>query len=136
MNNYSIIKGGSYGKIFPFIVLLYSGSGFSQLVGSKNQIWEKNTPISRDAIQCTDDKLLNFHCGIKDKLRQKYFNYSKNKSQTFSLVHTSKEDEQIWENKDKKISLNNSMYTKGEGKPFKTEAKYFYILRNSGSQND
>jgi hypothetical protein len=84
------------------------------LVGSDAQLWEKANPTSREATRCGDENLLNFHCGIKDKLLKKYIKYSKNKSHTLSLVHASKEDEMIWENTEKQVSLSNTVYNKGK----------------------
>ncbi len=101
-------------RILTFIMLLCSFFAYSQLVGSDVQIWEKINPASREAARCKDENLLNFHCGIKDKLLKKYIKYSKDKSHTLSLVHASKEDEMIWENTDKNVSLSNSVYTKGK----------------------
>jgi hypothetical protein len=92
----------------------YSISTFSQLVGSDPQLWEKANPTSKEATRCKDENLLNFHCGIKDKLLKKYIKYSKNKSHTLSLVHASKEDEMIWENAERQISLSNTVYNKGK----------------------
>lgn len=95
-------------------MLLCSFFAYSQLVGSDVQIWEKINPASREAARCKDENLLNFHCGIKDKLLKKYIKYSKDKSHTLSLVHASKEDEMIWENTDKNVSLGNSSYRRGK----------------------
>lgn len=101
-------------RVFTLLMLLCSLSAFPQLVGSDAQLWEKAMPNSRDATRCRDENLLNFHCGIKDKLLKKYIKYSKNKSHTLSLVHTSKEDEMIWENADKAVSLGNTVYNRGK----------------------
>lgn len=101
-------------RVFTLLMLLCSLSAFPQLVGSDAQLWEKAMPNSRDATRCQDENLLNFHCGIKDKLLKKYIKYSKNKSHTLSLVHTSKEDEMIWENADKAVSLGNTVYNRGK----------------------
>jgi hypothetical protein len=84
------------------------------LVGSDAQLWEKANPTLREATRCRDENLLNFHCGIKDKFLKKYIKYSKNKSHTLSLVHASKEDEMIWMNPDKGVSLGNTVYNKGK----------------------
>ncbi|MCW3161389.1 T9SS type A sorting domain-containing protein [Chryseobacterium oryctis] len=99
-------------KIIMILFLLCSFSAYSQLVGSDTQLWEKANPTSREATKCKDENLLNFHCGIKDKLLKKYIKYSKNKSHTLSLVHTSREDELIWDNADKNVSLSNNIYIK------------------------
>lgn len=103
-----------HSKFFTVLFLSCSLSAFSQLVKSEVQLWEKSNPTSREAMSCKDENLLNFHCGIKDKLMKKYIKYSKNKSHTLTVVHTSKEDEKIWENQDKKIALANNRYEKKE----------------------
>jgi hypothetical protein len=82
-------------------------------MGSDVQLWEKATPTLREAAKCKDENLLNFHCGIKDKIFKKYIKYSKNKSHTLTVVHRSKEDELIWENTEKKIFLENNSYKTG-----------------------
>ena len=92
------------------ILLSCSVSVYSQLAGSDAQLWEKPNSTSREATRCRDENLLNFHCGIKDKLLKKYIKYSKNKSHTLSLVHASKEDELIWENAENQVSLGNTAY--------------------------
>ncbi|WP_306619561.1 T9SS type A sorting domain-containing protein [Chryseobacterium ginsenosidimutans] len=96
------------------LLLSCSLSAYSQLVGSDVQLWEKANPTSREATRCRDENLLNFHCGIKDKLLKKYIKYSENKSHTLSLVHASKEDEMIWENTEKQVSLSNTVYNRGK----------------------
>lgn len=106
-------------KILTFLFLSCSLSVFSQLVSSEVQLWEKANPTSRQAVSCKDENLLNFHCGIKDKLIKKYIKYSKNKSHTLSLVHASKEDELIWENKEKQVSLGSNSYQSGKEKNIK-----------------
>jgi hypothetical protein len=101
-------------RIVTLLMLSCSVSAYSQLVGSDVQLWEKANFNSREATRCRDENLLNFHCGIKDKLLKKYIKYSKNESHTLSLVHASKEDEMIWENADKEVSLGNTVYNKGK----------------------
>lgn len=101
-------------KLVTILLLSYSISAYSQLAVSDAEIWEKANPVSREATRCRDENLLNFHCGIKDKLLKKYIKYSKKKSHTLSLVHASKEDEMIWENTDKNVSLGNNVYNKGK----------------------
>lgn len=100
-------------KTVALLVLLCSFSAYSQLVGSDVQIWEKSNPTLRES-GVSKENILNFHYGIKDKLLKKYIKHSKNKSHTLSLVHTSKEDEKIWENEGRKISLSNYIYEKKE----------------------
>ncbi|MBW7674127.1 T9SS type A sorting domain-containing protein [Chryseobacterium chendengshani] len=99
-------------KTATVLVFLYSASMYSQLIGSDVQIWEKSTPTPRDIAIAKDENLLNFHPGIKNRLVKRYIKHSKNKSHTLSIVHTFKEDEKIWENEDKKISLSNNLYEK------------------------
>lgn len=98
------------------MVFLYSANSYSQLIGSDVQIWEKSTLTPREIANSKDENLLNFHYGIKDRLLKKYIKHSKNKSHTLSLVHTSKDDEKIWENDDQKISLSNDKYESKESK--------------------
>lgn len=108
------MKKNSYKRIVTIILMSCSFSAYAQLVGSDSQLWEKANPKSRDATRCNDDNLLNFHCGIKDKLLKKYIKYSKSKSHTLSLVHMSKEDEMIWSNVDRNVSLSNNIYVKNK----------------------
>ncbi|MFC3161008.1 T9SS type A sorting domain-containing protein [Chryseobacterium arachidis] len=103
-----------YRRIFAMIVFSFSFSAYSQLVGSDAGPWEKSNSTLREATRCPDENLLNFHCGIKGKSLKKYIKYSKNKSHTLSLVHTSMEDELIWENTDQNTSLSNTHYNKGK----------------------
>ncbi|MGH1520732.1 T9SS type A sorting domain-containing protein [Chryseobacterium sp. JK1] len=106
----------SYSRVFTIIALSCSASFYSQLVGADAQLWEKVNPTLREGVKCKDENLLNFHCGIKDKIFKKYIKYSKNKSHTLTAVHRSKDDELIWENTEKKISLGNSSYNTGSKK--------------------
>ncbi|AYM99610.1 T9SS type A sorting domain-containing protein [Chryseobacterium sp. 3008163] len=105
-----------YRKSVMIMVFLYSANSYSQLIGSDVQIWEKSTLTPREVANSKDENLLNFHYGIKDRLLKKYIKHSKNKSHTLSLVHTSKNDEKIWENDDQKISLSNDKYESKESK--------------------
>ncbi|WP_278354154.1 T9SS type A sorting domain-containing protein [Chryseobacterium gleum] len=105
-----------YFRAFAIICLSCSVSVYSQLVGSDAQLWEKSDPTLREVMKCKDENLLNFHCGIKDKLFRKYIKYSKNRSHTLTVVHRSKEDELIWEDTEKKVSLGNSSYKTGKEK--------------------
>ncbi|KNB60096.1 T9SS type A sorting domain-containing protein [Chryseobacterium sp. Hurlbut01] len=97
-------------------VFLYSTNAYSQLIGSDVQIWERSTSTIREAANSKNDQFLNFHYGIKGRLLKKYIRHNKNKSHTLSLVHTSKDDEKIWENDDQKISLSNDKYESNESK--------------------
>lgn len=108
------MKRTDLSKIMLCASLLGSHLVFSQLISGNTQIWEKIDPTSRDALKCRDENLLNFHCGIKDKVVKKFIRYSKNKSHTLSLVHTAKADDLIWENSEKNVALSNNRYQKGE----------------------
>ncbi|MDR4952829.1 T9SS type A sorting domain-containing protein [Chryseobacterium sp. ES2] len=112
-----------YSKAFTVIGLSCSALFYSQLVGSDAQLWEKANPTLREVTKCKDENLLNFHCGIKDKLFKKYIKYSKNKSHTLIAVHRSKEDELIWENTEKKISLGNNNFKTGKEKTVEIRKK-------------
>jgi hypothetical protein len=124
-------------RIFTILLLSCSFSAYSQLVGSDAQLWEKANPTSREASRCKDENLLNFHCGIKDKLLKKYIKYSKKKSHTLSLVHASKEDEMIWENTEKQVSLGNTVYNKGkEMKEIGKKPSIFSFAGNADSKKE
>ncbi|MCT2406418.1 T9SS type A sorting domain-containing protein [Chryseobacterium antibioticum] len=121
-------------KTAALLVLLYSVSAYSQLVGSDVQIWEKSNLTAREVSNLKEENLLNFHYGIKDKFLKKYIKHSKNKSHTLSLVHTSKEDEKIWENEAQKIALSNNVYEKkGADKNIKIRKRpsLFTFTKNS-----
>jgi hypothetical protein len=94
--------------------LFFSITLFSQLKTFPPELWEKTDPDPRKAVKCPDENLLNFHCGIKDRVLKKYIRYSNHRSHTLSLVHSSKEDELIWKEENKNISLNNDKYSKGK----------------------
>lgn len=102
------------GRIAVSITLFFSAQFYSQLVGSDVQIWEKAKTSEREASGISDDNLLNFHDGIKNRVLKKYIRHSRDKSHTLSLVHTSKEEDKIWENDAKKTVLNNSIFEKGD----------------------
>jgi hypothetical protein len=101
-------------KFFCILSFLISYCAFSQLITADTQVWEKANPSAREASRCKDENLLNFHCGIKDKVLKKYIKYSKNKSHTLSLVHASKEDEMIWDNAERNVTLSNGSYKRGK----------------------
>ena len=100
-------------KTAVLLVFLCSLQAYAQLAGSGVQVWEKYDPSPRESSGRPDQDLLNFHYGIRGKTLKKYTKHSKNKSHTLSLVHTSREDERIWEDEDRKISLGNTFFTKG-----------------------
>ncbi len=108
------MKRIDFSRVMLCAFLLGSQLAFSQLISGETQIWEKIDPHSRDALKCKDENLLNFHCGIKDKVVKKFIRYSKNKSHTLSLVHTAKANELIWDNPEKNVALSNNRYQKGE----------------------
>lgn len=97
-------------KFFIGLFLLYSASAISQLVKSDIKLWEKVNTDSRTSNQCKDDKLLNFHCGIEHQLLNSKIQYDKNKSYTLAVVHSSKEDELIWNNEGQQIVLSNTIF--------------------------
>ncbi|WP_295199563.1 T9SS type A sorting domain-containing protein [uncultured Chryseobacterium sp.] len=97
-------------KFFIGLFLLYSASATSQLVKSDIKLWEKVHTDSRTSNQCKDDKLLNFHCGIEHQLSNSKIQYDKNKSYTLAVVHSSKEDELIWNNEGQQIVLSNTIF--------------------------
>jgi len=102
------------GRIAVSITLFISAQFYSQLVGSDAQIWEKAKTSEREASGISDDNLLNFHDGIKNRFLKKYIRHSRDKSHTLSLVHTSREEDKIWENDAQKTALNNSVFEKGD----------------------
>ncbi|PQA93990.1 hypothetical protein B0A69_10375 [Chryseobacterium shigense] len=121
-------------KTVAVLVVLYSTSAYSQLVGSDVQIWEKSSLTAREVSNLKDENLLNFHYGIKDKILKKYLKHSKNKSHTLSLVHSFKEDEKIWDNEGQKISLSNYVYeNKASDKNVKIRKRpsFFTFTKNS-----
>ncbi|WP_346984942.1 hypothetical protein [Chryseobacterium sp. POE27] len=101
-------------KFLFLVFFFFSHFLFSQLASTNPQVWERVNPSSREATRCKDENLLNFHCGIKEKALKKYIKYSKNRSHTLSVVHTSKEDETIWDNSDNGVSLGNTKYKRGQ----------------------
>jgi hypothetical protein len=101
-------------RITVGIAVFCSVPFYSQLISSGPQIWEKANTGIREASNVKEDQLLNFHDGIKNRFLKKYIKHSRNKSHTLSLVHTSKEEEKIWENDAKKIVLNNTVFAKGD----------------------
>lgn len=101
-----------YCKTAACIAMLCFPKFNSQIVTSDFQIWEKANTTVREASGLDDKHLLNFHDGIKDRLLKKYIRHSRNKSHSLSIVHTSKEDEKIWQNEEKKIFLGNNVFEK------------------------
>ncbi|WP_313090323.1 T9SS type A sorting domain-containing protein [Chryseobacterium flavum] len=121
-----------YRRMLMMAMLSCSFSVYSQLVGSDIQLWEKTKPSLREASRCSDENLLNFHCGIKDRFLKKYIKYSRNKSHTLSLVHASKENELIWNNVDKKVSLSNNSYANDKKlKELRKRPSIFSFLGNA-----
>jgi len=101
-------------RIAMGITVFFSAQLYAQLAGSDTQIWEKAKTSVREASNIDQDKLLNFHDGIKNHFLKKYIKHSRNKSHTLSLVHTSGEEDRIWENDGKKTTLNNTIFEKGD----------------------
>ncbi|WP_267402127.1 MULTISPECIES: T9SS type A sorting domain-containing protein [unclassified Chryseobacterium] len=107
-------------KTAIFMAMLYSASAFSQLIGSEVQVWEKASGNARESNFSKEIALLNFNYGIKNKFLKKYIKYSRNKNHTLSLVHLSREDENIWKNDSNGISLSNNAYkSEKQGKSIK-----------------
>lgn len=124
-------------KTVAFFALFYYSQAYSQLVGSDVQIWEKSTPSLRETSNNREENLVNFHLGIKNRLLKKYIKHSKNKSHTLSLVHTSKENEKIWEREERKSSLsNNAFEIKGSKKVFKIKKKPSIFTLNSNADKE
>lgn len=112
-----------YCRIAASFAVFLSAQLYSQLVGSDTQIWEKANTSIRDASNIKEEQILNFHDGIKNRFLKKYIRHSRVKSHTLSLVHTSKEEDEIWENDTKKTVLNNSVFEKGEKTKVKLDKK-------------
>lgn len=124
-------------KTTLILILMCSSDVFSQLVVSDAQIWEKSVPTLREASNRNDENLLNFHPGIKNRLFKKYIKHSINKSHTLSLVHTSKEDDKIWEREERKSSLSNNSYEIRDGKKvFKIKKKPSIFTLNSNAERE
>lgn len=124
-----------YQRILTVLMLSCTSAAYSQLAGSSVQLWEKTNPTLRESTRCADENLLNFHCGIKDKLIKKYIRYSKNNSHTLSLVHTSKDDELIWGNDGTQASLSNTAYVKNKNaKKLGKRPSIFSYLGNADQQ--
>lgn len=118
-----MISKNKYCRIATGIAVFCSSNFSSQLVGSDLQIWEKANTSIREASNIKEEGLLNFHDGIKNRFLKKYIRHSRDKSHTISLVHTSKEEEKIWENDSKKIILNNTIFEKGDKTKVKLRKK-------------
>lgn len=124
-------------KMALLVTIMCSSSAYSQLVGSDVKIWEKYTPGIREANAIPEENLLNFHPGIKNRLFKKYIKHSKEKSHTLSLVHTSKEDEKIWEREEKKSALSNNAYEIDAGQEvFRIKKKPSIFTLNSNAERD
>ncbi|WP_029297175.1 T9SS type A sorting domain-containing protein [Chryseobacterium hispalense] len=124
-------------KMALLFTIMCSSNAYSQLVGSDVKIWEKYTPGVREATAIPEENLVNFHPGIKNRLFKKYIKHSKDKSHTLSLVHTSKEDEKIWEREEKKSALNNNAYEIDAGqKVFRIKKKPSIFTLNSNAERD
>jgi len=95
-----------------FCVMLYLGTFCSnaQIIDYKNKTWEKAKPeASRDTQKCDDGTLLNFHCNIRQHF-QSPITYGKNEGQSLIVVHNSREEENIWHNKDIIAELNSNSF--------------------------
>ncbi|WBV60210.1 T9SS type A sorting domain-containing protein [Chryseobacterium camelliae] len=124
------------GRIAVSITVFFSAQLYSQLVGSGTQIWEKANTSIREASNIKEERLLNFHDGIKNRFLKKYIKHSRDKSHTLSLVHTSKEEEKIWENDAKNIVLNNDLFEKGDQTKVKLDKKpSIFTFTDTGEKN-
>lgn len=124
-------------KMALLVTIMCSSSAYSQIVGSDVKIWEKYIPGIREANAIPEENLLNFHPGIKNRLFKKYIKHSKEKSHTLSLVHTSKEDEKIWEREEKKSALSNNAYEIDAGQEvFRIKKKPSIFTLNSNAERD
>lgn len=97
---------------FTFILLLFlSQSVSAQLVNSKVELWIKASEQNpKNTENCRKNDLLNFNCNIADNKFQKNISYQKNKSHSLIAVHTSKEGELVWVNKQNEVRLSNEKY--------------------------
>ncbi|REC52555.1 MULTISPECIES: T9SS type A sorting domain-containing protein [Chryseobacterium] len=130
-----MISKNIYCRIAAGIAVLYCTQFNSQLTSSDPQIWEKANTSIREASNVKEDRLLNFHDGIKNRFLKKYIKHSKDKSHTLSLVHTSKENEKIWEREEKKSTLNSNAYEINSGqKVFKINKKPSIFTLNSNAE--
>lgn len=118
-----MISKNIYCRIAAGIAVLCCTQFHPQLVGSDHKIWEKANTSIREASNIKEDRLLNFHDGIKNRFLKKYIRHSRDKSHTLSLVHTSREEEKIWENESKKIVLNNNVFEKGDQTKIKLQKR-------------
>lgn len=100
-------------KISLFVCGLFAAPIMAQLTTAGMQVWEKATPEDlRNRERCTDEVLLNFHCNIRGKLNPTMIRYHKDRAHTLSAVHTSGEDEWIWNNRTNQVRLSNTQYQK------------------------
>lgn len=107
-------------------IMFYLGTLYTnaQIIDYKNKTWEKAKPeSSRDTQKCDDGTLLNFHCNIREHLKTPII-YGKNDGQSLIVVHNSREDENIWNNKDIIAELNNNSFKRSESnKPVELKKK-------------
>lgn len=102
------------GILFPIYCLstFLAGNFFShaQITDYQDKVWQKASPeISKNIQKCADAALLNFHCNIRDHFRAPV-TYRKNEGQSVIVVHYSREDENIWYNKDILAELSNNSF--------------------------
>ncbi|MCE3074181.1 T9SS type A sorting domain-containing protein [Chryseobacterium gwangjuense] len=100
--------------IYLSIFLAGSFSLQGQIKNQNNKVWKKSDiEASRDSAKCNKESLLNFHCNIRNHLKQPV-KYSKNAAQTLIVVHNSVEEENIWNNKDIIAELSNHSYKRSK----------------------
>nr|WP_314493335.1 T9SS type A sorting domain-containing protein [uncultured Chryseobacterium sp.] len=113
-----------YSLKVSFCIMLYLGTFYSnaQIIDYKNKTWEKAKPeTSRDIQKCDNGTLLNFHCNIREHFRAP-ITYGKNEGQSLVVVHNSREDENVWNNKDIIAELNSNSF-RGNGNNQSIELK-------------
>jgi hypothetical protein len=61
-------------RIAVCITVFFSAQFYSQLVGTDTQIWEKANTSLREVSDVKQDRLLNFHDGIKNRFLKNTLN--------------------------------------------------------------
>lgn len=102
------------GILFPICSLstFLAGTFFynAQIKEYQDKIWQKAAPaMSRDIQKCDNAALLNFHCNIKNHFQSPVI-HNTNEGQSIVVVHHSRDNENIWYNKDILAELNNNSF--------------------------
>ena len=79
MKNYHIQN-----RLLTGLFFLYAVSVCGQLNASGVQLWQKIKENSRIAAQCSDENILNFHCGLQEIQLNDYIRHSKNKISNYN----------------------------------------------------